>query len=175
MKTKFGNAKVDNSGYYRISSGKEGNHGKLLHRLIFEDYYCITILPEYIIHHKDGNKLNNQISNLELMDAKKHASFHNKGRKHSDLEKQKMRDNHADFTGKNNPQYGKRGENSHNWKNYATIVKTGKINKKQRYGIRFMGKIIKKSIYPFKLLKWFNKEYPNDVILIPNNVVGVEL
>lgn len=165
MMTKFGNAKVD-KGYYRISSGKEGNHGKLLHRLIFEDYYGITILPGNIVHHKDGDKLNNHIDNLEIMDGKKHISYHNTGRKHSELEKQKMRDNHADFSGKNNPQYGKRGEDNHNWKNYATIVKTGKMNNKQRYGIRFTGKIIKKSINPFKLVDWFNKEYPNEIILI---------
>ena len=34
--------------------------------------------PEYIVHHKDGNKLNNNPNNLEVMLKGKHSSFHNK-------------------------------------------------------------------------------------------------
>ena len=37
--TKYGIAKIHNTGYYRITSRKEGNNGKLLHRLIFEDVH----------------------------------------------------------------------------------------------------------------------------------------
>lgn len=39
MKTKYGNAKIGNMGYYVITSYKEGNHRKLLHRLIWEDFW----------------------------------------------------------------------------------------------------------------------------------------
>lgn len=42
LHTKFGNAKIDN-GYYRITSWKEGNNGKLLHRLIWEDFWKTEI------------------------------------------------------------------------------------------------------------------------------------
>ena len=164
MKTKYGNAKINPKGYYRITSGKEGNHGKLLHRLIFEDYYGITILPCIVVHHKDGNKLNNSIENLELMDSKNHIKSHNTGRKHTEIEKQKMRDNHPDVSGENNPMYGKRRENSPNYKNYATIVKNGKVRGKQRYAIRFKGKLLKKSIDPIKLLCWFNTNYPHEIM-----------
>ncbi len=36
-------------------------------------------LPRYlIIHHKDHNPLNNDLSNLELMDKSRHMSYHMK-------------------------------------------------------------------------------------------------
>lgn len=82
MKTKYGNA-VINHGYYRITSGKEGNHGKPLHRLIYEDYYKVSLLEETDIHHIDGDKLNNNISNLIPMKHNDHCSMHMKGRKNA--------------------------------------------------------------------------------------------
>ena len=77
MKTIFGNAKIDD-GYYMITSRKEGYHGKFLHRLIFEKEYG-EIPKGFVIHHKDGNKLNNCIGNLELMTHKSHSKLHNTG------------------------------------------------------------------------------------------------
>lgn len=50
-------------------------------------------------------------------------------------------------------------------KKYARIIKSGHDNKgKQQYAIRFNGKNIKYSLYPDKLLKWFLKEYPLEII-----------
>lgn len=92
--TKYGTAQID-KGYYRISSVKEGNRNKMLHRLIFEDFYG-EIPNGYIVHHKDGNKLNNCILNLQLMGFGEHTSFHNIGnnnmfgKKHSEESKKKM-------------------------------------------------------------------------------------
>jgi hypothetical protein len=34
--------------------------------------------PDYIVHHKDENRLNNSIDNLEIMKAGDHVSMHNK-------------------------------------------------------------------------------------------------
>lgn len=76
--TKFGRAKIDQSGYYRITSRKEGNHLKMLHRLIFEAVHG-EIPKGYCVHHKDGNKLNNCILNLELLNMKYHQNIHNVG------------------------------------------------------------------------------------------------
>lgn len=81
IKTKFGNAKIHNSGYYIITSRVEGNHHKLLHRLIFEDFYQIKLPKNIVIHHEDGNKLNNEIWNLVPMTDKEHNSLHNTGEK----------------------------------------------------------------------------------------------
>lgn len=86
LHTKFGNAKIQN-GYYQIISSKEGNLRKYLHRLIWEDFYGCEVPDGYVIHHRDFNKLNNCILNLQLMRNKDHMSLHK--------------------TGKNNHNYGK--------------------------------------------------------------------
>lgn len=39
LHTKWGTAKINSDGYYVITSRKEGNNGKRLHRLIARDYF----------------------------------------------------------------------------------------------------------------------------------------
>ena len=63
IQTKFGTAKLRDDGYWDIVTVKEGNFKKLLHRLIFEDFYQITLPKDWIIHHEDGDKSNNEIWN----------------------------------------------------------------------------------------------------------------
>ena len=88
--TKFGNAKLDSKGYYRISSKKEGNHGKMLHRLIFEDFYQ-TKLPEHVVvHHNNFNPSCNEIWNLVPMTRGEHSALHHTGMKASEETKKKM-------------------------------------------------------------------------------------
>lgn len=89
LHTKFGTAKVNELGYYRITSGKEKNHLKFLHRLMFEDFYG-EIPKGFHIHHKDKNKLNCCIMNLELIDGSKHLKNHRVGSKHSSDSKLKI-------------------------------------------------------------------------------------
>ena len=90
LKTKFGNAKIGSLGYYQITSKKEGNHNKMLHRLIIEDFYNTTLPDDWVVHHDDGNKTNNNIWNLIPMPKSEHSVLHHKGMKHSELSKQKM-------------------------------------------------------------------------------------
>ena len=90
MKTKFGNASILSSGHYRITSRKEGNHGKLLHRLIWEDFWRTEVPKGYVIHHKNGNPQDNCILNLQLMRDEDHCSLHHKDKHHSDESKLKM-------------------------------------------------------------------------------------
>ena len=79
MKTKFGSATIHPQGYYKIRSRKEGNRDKTLHRLVWEDFYGCKVPEGFVIHHKDGNKLNNCILNLQLMRKSEHDRFHNCG------------------------------------------------------------------------------------------------
>lgn len=87
ISTKYGSAKSYKNGYYRITSRKEGNHSKLLHRLIFEDYYQIDLDKEFpngiIIHHNDEDKSNNHIWNLIPMTRNEHMVLHQTGEKHN--------------------------------------------------------------------------------------------
>lgn len=73
--------KVNKQGYMEDA-------GVLIHRAIYEAYYG-EIPKGYIIHHKDGNKLNNSIENLECLTRAEHASLHYKGVPKSDEMKRK--------------------------------------------------------------------------------------
>ena len=80
IKTKFGVARINDTGYYVITSVKEGNKNKLLHRLVFEDFYQIKLPSHIIIHHNDGNQLNNEIWNLIPLTRAEHNVIHMTGR-----------------------------------------------------------------------------------------------
>lgn len=62
--------------YYKNSHGYYSSEaGKLLHRVIWEEHY--GPVPEgCVIHHKDDNKTNNDIDNLELMEWGAHSRLH---------------------------------------------------------------------------------------------------
>lgn len=47
-----------------------------LHRYIMECYLGRKLTKDEIVHHKDGNKLNNNISNLELLSRAEHIKKH---------------------------------------------------------------------------------------------------
>lgn len=49
--------------------------GKRLHRAVWE-YHNGSIPKGYHVHHKDGNRCNNDISNLDLLDSTTHLKGH---------------------------------------------------------------------------------------------------
>jgi len=70
---------TDENGYKR---GKL-NHSDLIHRQIaYKEIYLKDResyplrFSEYVIHHKDGNKKNNKISNLQILTPEEHESIH---------------------------------------------------------------------------------------------------
>ncbi len=54
--------RIDKEGYYRFIDSN-----KLVHRWIVEKHYNIKLKPSQIIHHKNGNKRDNRIENLEII------------------------------------------------------------------------------------------------------------
>ena len=76
LNTKYGIATLDNNGYYWITSRKEGNHNKFLHRLVWEDFYNFKIPDGFHIHHKNGIKTDNCIQNLQLVREYDHYQLH---------------------------------------------------------------------------------------------------
>lgn len=46
------------------------------HRYVYERFYRCCLLPWTLIHHKNGDKLDNQIENLEPISREKHPNLH---------------------------------------------------------------------------------------------------
>lgn len=70
---------INHNGYYNVNLWKN-NKGKTLqvHPLIYSNFTKDYDLKNYVINHKDGNKQNNQISNLEKITYQEnnfHASY----------------------------------------------------------------------------------------------------
>ena len=74
INTKYGKAYLNSNGYYVLFT--EDGKKKPLHREIFEDHYKCTLPSDIIIHHKDGNKTNNRISNLFPLTRAEHGRVH---------------------------------------------------------------------------------------------------
>lgn len=48
----------------------------LYHRIVMENYLGRILKKDEVVHHKDGDKRNNKIENLEVMKAKAHSRLH---------------------------------------------------------------------------------------------------
>jgi len=55
------------------------------HRFIMEQMLGRELLESEVVHHRDGNRLNNAPDNLELVSASEHSSHHHAGRARDDL------------------------------------------------------------------------------------------
>lgn len=82
---RFLKGKVDNVGYKtyalalqerRSRSGKKLSKMVYAHRLVAE-YFLENPNNYDIVHHKDGNRLNNNVENLEWINVKEHNQHHN--------------------------------------------------------------------------------------------------
>lgn len=74
--------------YPAVSVGKSKLH---IHRIIFECFMWRSTLDKTIhVHHKNGNRLDARLSNLEAMNGGDHISHHNSGRTLSAEHKRKI-------------------------------------------------------------------------------------
>lgn len=55
-----------------------------VHRYVMEQHIGRPLLITEYVHHKNHDRFDNRIENLEIMSPKEHAQHHNIGRKHSD-------------------------------------------------------------------------------------------
>ena len=70
---------------------------KDLHRHLMEQKVGRKLRFNEVVHHKDGNKLNNDIDNLEVISRSRHSRMHRLGQKCSDEFKEKMRAKGIEF------------------------------------------------------------------------------
>jgi hypothetical protein len=65
---------IDDNGYLRFS-----DTNKLVHRWVVEKSIGRKLGPNEVVHHRDGNKLNNDFYNLEVFSSQEeHHSLHQK-------------------------------------------------------------------------------------------------
>lgn len=55
----------------------------LMHRIIMENHLNRVLNDNEVVHHLDENKYNNDISNLQLLDKRRHNSLHGKKQGHT--------------------------------------------------------------------------------------------
>lgn len=67
---------VDNQGY--LVNCEDRNNKYHIHRKVMEEKLGRKLTSNDIVHHIDGNKLNNNPDNLELTDRKSHMNKHRK-------------------------------------------------------------------------------------------------
>ena len=110
------NGYIDGKGYMHVALSKNGKKKWFrIHRLVAQAF-----IPNHdnlpIINHKDENKLNNRVDNLEWCTTKynncygtrvKRVSKAMKGRKFTEEHKAKLKDNHSDFRRDKNPNHRK--------------------------------------------------------------------
>jgi hypothetical protein len=73
--------RINKYGYEDISFGqRKNNYRTTVHRLIYQSFNLEVNINGFDMHHKDGNKLNNHISNLAPISKGDHTRNHVLGR-----------------------------------------------------------------------------------------------
>ena len=104
-------------GYLRVCLVKEGSSKMYtVHRLVLSTFNPIDGMDELLVNHKDEDKTNNNLNNLEWCTYSYNNTYNDRhkkigeklrGRTLSEETKRKLSENHADFKGENHPMFGK--------------------------------------------------------------------
>lgn len=72
------NLYMENGYLIKFKNGYNKKGNAKLHRLIMEEHLGRKLTSNEIVHHIDGNKLNNDITNLKVMTRGEHSRLHRK-------------------------------------------------------------------------------------------------
>jgi hypothetical protein len=72
------NKRIDSYGYVSVYTGRPGRGWVAEQRLVMEKHLGGPIPAGMQVHHRDENKLNNALSNLELLPLAAHRAKHRK-------------------------------------------------------------------------------------------------
>ncbi len=70
---------IDSCGYQRMTV--DSFKRMRVHRKVVEDFIGRKLIPEEVVHHKNGIKTDNRIENLQIMTKSSHTKLHAKLRK----------------------------------------------------------------------------------------------
>lgn len=73
--------------FFRNEDGYYRNGQTTFHRYKYEIKYG-SIFPCFQLHHRDGDKVNNRLSNLEMLTPQEHAEVHKSMRREKMFERQ---------------------------------------------------------------------------------------
>lgn len=92
METKILTDKMQefNGVHYYLCGNYFQKNGARLHRVVWEYHYG-TIPKGYHVHHKDENRANNNIENLELLEAHQHQRHHGSIEKNKEIYRQNVK------------------------------------------------------------------------------------
>lgn len=77
MKNKRPIGTVTKNGYRAITKGSRNKAVRMYeHRMVMENFLGRKLLPEEHVHHKNENKLDNRIENLEIISNSEHQRMH---------------------------------------------------------------------------------------------------
>ena len=77
LHTKEADEKASQSRYNKCDSGRyHQKNGQYEHRTIMEEHLGRKLTKNEIVHHKDGDKHNNSIDNLQIMSRQEHSRMH---------------------------------------------------------------------------------------------------
>jgi hypothetical protein len=149
------------TGYFQIKLFENGRYEtKRTHRLVYETFKE-KLEEGYDAHHINEDKEDNYVENLESKPHSEHTGDHHIGKHHSNETRKKISKNHADISGKNNPNFEKYlyGENTSNHKlnnkkviQIKMLFKLGFKNKE----ISNIYKVCEMTIYHIRIGKTWN-------------------
>lgn len=126
------NIYVDSDGYRVVTITINGEYYNQIKICQLQWLAWKGIIPKrFVIHHKDENKENDHIDNLNCMSKSEHRKYHTTGEKNPNYGK--------DMFGENNPMWGKHHTEESNQKNSKSHIGLQAGEKNPMFGIRKFG------------------------------------